>query len=62
MGSQWFDSEGVKSDSLKLVDCGILKDKLVETNNEKKLKIKCNGRRGGSTNREYEKRKVKIDE
>ena len=62
MGSQCFDSEGVKSDSLKLVDCGFLKDYLVDTYNGKKLNLKSNGRSGGSTNLYFENGKMNIDE
>ena len=62
MGSQCFDSEGVKSDSLKLVDCGFLKDYLVDTYNGKKLNLKSNGRSGGSTNLYFENGKMNIDQ
>ena len=62
MGSQCFDSEGVKSDSLKLVDCGFLKDYLVDTYNGKKLNLKSNGRSGGSTNLYFENGKMNIEE
>ena len=62
MGSQCFDSEGVKSDSLKLVDCGFLKDYLVDTYNGKKLNLKSNGRSGGSTNLYFENGNMNIEE
>ena len=62
MGSQCFDSEGVKSDYLKLVDCGFLKDYLVDTYNGKKLNLKSNGRSGGSTNLYFENGKMNIEE
>ena len=62
MGSQCFDSEGVKSDSLKLVDCGLLKDYLVDTYNGKKLNLKSNGRSGGSTNLYFENGNMNIEE
>ena len=62
MGSQCFDSEGVKSDSLKLVDCGFFKDYLVDTYNGKKLNLKSNGRSGGSTNLYFENGKMNIEE
>jgi len=38
LGSRNFDSEGVKTDTLKLVDQGILKHYLIDTYNGKKLK------------------------
>ena len=44
MGSRYFDSEGVKTDELKLVDQGVLKHYLVDTYNGKKLDLKSNGR------------------
>jgi PmbA protein len=50
LGSRSFDSEGVKTDTLKLVEQGILKDYLVDTYNGKKLKLKSNGRCGGTSN------------
>ena len=62
MGSQYFDSEGVKSESLKLVDCGFLKNYLVDTYNGKKLDLKSNGRSGGSTNLYFENGTVSFEE
>jgi PmbA protein len=50
LGSQYFDSEGVNSKSLKLVEDGFLREFLVDTYNGKKLDLKSNGRSGGSTN------------
>ena len=50
LGSQSFDSEGVKTETLKLVEQGILKHYLTDTYNGKKLNIKSNGRCGGSSN------------
>ena len=55
LGSRYFDSEGVKNDELKLVDQGVLKHYLVDTYNGKKLKIKSNGRSGGTSNLFFEK-------
>ena len=54
LGSRNFDSEGVKTDTLKLVDQGILKHYLIDTYNGKKLKLKSNGRCGGSSNLYFE--------
>ena len=54
MGSQSFDSEGVKSETLKLIDNGYLKDYLVDTYNGKKLNLRSNGRNSGSTNLYFE--------
>tara|TARA_Y100000741_G_scaffold354566_1_gene329008 strand:+ start:436 stop:1752 length:1317 start_codon:yes stop_codon:yes gene_type:complete len=62
LGSQYFDSEGVKSESLKLVDCGFLKNYLVDTYNGKKLDLKSNGRSGGSTNLYFENGTVSFKE
>ncbi len=62
MGSQCFDSEGVRSESLKLVERGILKDYLVDTYNGKKLNLKSNGRSGGSTNLYFENGKISFEE
>ena len=50
IGSRTFDSEGVKTNTLKLVEKGILKHYLVDTYNGKKLKLKSNGRCGGTSN------------
>ena len=55
LGSRYFDSEGVKSDELKLVDKGVLKHYLVDTYNGKKLNLKSNGRSGGTSNLFFEK-------
>jgi PmbA protein len=55
LGSQYFDSEGVKTDELKLVDQGVLKHYLVDTYNGKKLNLKSNGRSGGTSNLFFEK-------
>ena len=43
LGSQYFDSEGVKSETLKLVENGFLREYLVDTYNGKKLELKSNG-------------------
>ena len=50
LGSQSFDSEGVKTETLKLVEQGILKDYLLDTYNGKKLNLKSNGRCGVTSN------------
>ena len=55
LGSRYFDSEGVKTDELKLVDHGVLKHYLVDTYNGKKLNLKSNGRSGGTSNLFFEK-------
>jgi len=55
LGSRYFDSEGVKTKELKLVDQGILKHYLVDTYNGKKLELKSNGRCGGASNLFFEK-------
>ena len=58
LGSRYFDSEGVKTDELKLVDQGILKHYLVDTYNGKKLNLKSNGRSSGTSNLFFEKGSV----
>ena len=50
LGSKCFDSEGVKTETLKLVEEGILKHYLIDTYNGKKLNLKSNGRCGGTSN------------
>ncbi len=50
LGSKCFDSEGVKTETLKLVEKGILKHYLIDTYNGKKLNLKSNGRCGGTSN------------
>ena len=58
MGSRSFDSEGVKTDTLKLVEQGVLKHYLIDTYNGKKLNQKSNGRCGGTSNIYFENGKV----
>tara|TARA_B100001057_G_scaffold154314_1_gene154484 strand:- start:714 stop:2030 length:1317 start_codon:yes stop_codon:yes gene_type:complete len=50
LGSRSFDAEGVKTDTLQLVEQGVLKHYLVDTYNGNKLNIKSNGRCGGTSN------------
>ena len=50
LGSRSFDSEGVKTNTLKLIEQGVLKDYLIDTYNGKKLNLKSNGRCGGTSN------------
>ena len=50
LGSRSFDSEGVKTDTLKLVEQGVFKNYLLDTYNGKKLNLKSNGRCGGTSN------------
>ena len=58
LGSQSFDAEGVKTETLKLVEKGILKHYLVDTYNGKKLNLKSNGRCGGTSNLYFENGKI----
>ncbi len=58
LGSKSFDSEGVKTETLKLVEKGILKDYLIDTYNGKKLNLKSNGRCGGTSNLYFENGKI----
>ena len=60
LGSQSFDSEGVKTETLKLVEQGILKHYLVDTYNGKKLNLKSNGRCGGTSNLYFDNGKFLI--
>jgi len=62
MGSQCFDSEGVKSETLNLVNNGILTSYLIDTYNGKKLNLRSNGRSGGSTNLYFENGKLSFEE
>ena len=50
LGSKSFDTEGVKTNTLKLVEQGVLKHYLVDTYNGKKLNLRSNGRCGGTSN------------
>ena len=54
LGSRYFDSEGVKTEELKLVDQGVLKNYLVDTYNGKKLNLRSNGRSNGTSNLFFE--------
>ena len=62
VGSKNFDSEGVKSETLKLVEAGVLKKYLLDTYNGKKLNLKSNGRSGGTTNLYFENGKCSYEE
>ena len=62
LGSRNFDSEGVKSDSLKLVEQGVLKHYLIDTYNGKKLNLKSNGRCGGTTNLYFENGNISFQD
>ena len=60
LGSKSFDSEGVKTETLKLVEDGFLKHYLVDTYNGKKLNLKSNGRCGGTSNLYLENGKTSL--
>ena len=60
LGSQSFDSEGVKTETLKLVEQGILKHYLIDTYNGKKLNLKSNGRSGGTSNLYFDNGKTAL--
>ena len=62
LGSRYFDSEGVKTDELKLVDKGVLKHYLVDTYNGKKLNLRSNGRSNGTSNLFFEKGSISYRE
>ena len=59
-GSRYFDSEGVKVESLDLVKDGILKDYLVDSYNGRKIDRKSNGRSSGTTNLYFENGDVSL--
>ena len=61
LGSRYFDSEGVKTETLKLVEEGILKHYLVDTYYGKKLNLKSNGRSGGTSNLYFENGLISFD-
>ena len=50
LASRPFDSEGVETKEIKIVENGILKNYLLDTYYSKKLDLKSNGRAGGTTN------------
>ena len=58
--SRSFDSEGVKTETLKLVENGILKHYLIDTYNGRKLNLKSNGRCGGASNLYFENGKISF--
>ena len=58
LGSKSFDSEGVKTETLKLVEQGTLKHYLIDTYNGKKLNLKSNGRCGGTSNLYFDNGKI----
>ena len=62
LGSKNFDSEGIKSETLNLVEEGVLKNYLVDTYNGRKLNLQSNGRSGGTTNLYFENGKQSYDE
>ena len=59
-GSRSFDSEGVRTDTLKLVEHGVLKNYLTDTYNGRKLNLKSNGRCGGTSNLYLENGKISF--
>ena len=62
LGSKSFDSEGVKIETLKLVEQGILKHYLIDTYNGKKLNLKSNGRCGGTSNLFFDNGKISYND
>ena len=62
LGSRSFDLEGVKTDTLNLVEQGVLKHYLVDTYNGKKLNQKSNGRCGGTSNLYFENGNISYKE
>ena len=62
LGSKNFDSEGVKIDTLNLVEQGVLKHYLIDTYNGKKLNLKSNGRCGGTSNLYFDNGKISFND
>jgi len=62
LGSRPFDSEGVETETLKLVENGSLKSYLIDTYNGKKLNLKSNGRCGGTSNLFFENGELSFNE
>ena len=62
IGSKYFDSEGVNSKTLNLVEDGFLKNYLIDTYNGKKLNLQSNGRSGGTTNLYFENGNISFEE
>ena len=62
LGSQSFDSEGVKNKKLSLVEKGVLKELILDNYNAKILNMKTNGRSGGSTNLFIENGEIDLNE
>ena len=60
LGSRSFDSEGVKTETLQLVEEGVLKNYLIDTYNGKKLNLKSNGRCGGTSNLYFDNGKISF--
>ena len=62
LGSRSFDSEGVKTNTLKLVEQGVLRHYLVDTYNGKKLNLKSNGRCGGTSNLYFDNGNISYED
>tara|TARA_B100001057_G_scaffold34498_1_gene31306 strand:- start:2881 stop:4197 length:1317 start_codon:yes stop_codon:yes gene_type:complete len=62
LGSRSFDNEGVKTDTLKLVEQGVLKQYLIDTYHGKKLNFKSNGRCGGTSNLYFDNGKISYQD
>ena len=62
LGSRPFDSEGVETETLKLVENGSLKSYLIDTYNGKKLNLKSNGRCGGTSNLFFENGELSFND
>ena len=61
LGSKNFDSEGVETNNLKLIENGVLKSFLVDTYYGKKLNLKSNGRSGGASNLYFENGSIPLE-
>ena len=62
LGSRPFDSEGVETETLKLVENGSLKSYLIDTYNGKKLNLRSNGRCGGTSNLFFENGELSFND
>ena len=62
LGSRSFDSEGVKTNTLKLIEQGVLKHYLIDTYNGNKLNQKSNGRCGGTSNLYFDNGNISYED
>ena len=61
LGSQFFDSEGVESNKVQIIKEGVLEQIFLDTYHARILKMKTNGRCGGSTNLYFENGEISVE-